>query len=270
MLITTEMIINKLVLLIKIILPIFTFFLGWKLNNRSADRPFLRSDVYIPLYSDIKQVAKNISEFERYNNINPPPEIGNTRKQLLESGQYNLIPKKLRKEIDSYYENCEEYNQKRHVASEAIKQICANEMKELKTNENHNNLLKIDENINNSGIRRRRKRNVPGDTRASIYCNIKFLFIGEYIGSVPDLDELKSFSIGDTYSSIITITKDDLNRNSISFKDIIERLIELVSQEESVIQLRELQKQLKDPESLIEKIEKRIDEPNPLIEILGV
>ncbi len=53
-------------------------------------------------------------------------------------------------------------------------------------------------------------------------------------------------------------------------KDLLEKLIELVGQRTSVIKLRELQNQLKSPENLLEKIEKRIHNPNPLIEKLGI
>ena len=62
------------------------------------------------------------------------------------------------------------------------------------------------------------------------------------------------------------ITNDHLTGDSMSCKNFIDRLIELVGQNENVIDFRNSQSELRNPEELLKKIEKRIKNPNPLFE----
>jgi len=104
-----------------IILPVITFVLGWVLNKRLSDRPFLINDIYSPLYEEVKMMSKNISEFKscyslRYGRPDysaPLPRdkvLGYVRQTLILTGKYEKVPKYLRAKLNDYYSECEEYN----------------------------------------------------------------------------------------------------------------------------------------------------------------
>lgn len=247
------------------ILSVIAFLLGWKLNNRLSDRQFLRNDIYSPLYKEINLIAENISNFEncyftKSGKMSHPSVLQKkppyVRKALLRKGQYKLIPEKLRKELDSYYERCEEYNKQLNNINEEIKKICKEELRRIKTEQNHVEYL--------NRLSGEEARN------PDVHLNPKFLLKGVLPDSFSvDYDQV--YLLIEDYNgwdSIITI--DDLTRSSRSLRDLLEQLIELVDKRTTIKGLRDLQHQLKNPEELLKKIEKRIHNPNPLAERLGV
>jgi hypothetical protein len=247
--------------------------LGWKLNNRTADREFLRSKIYSPLYEEIKLMGENVSNFENcYSSglgqiSNSSSVHVNVRNSLLKAGQYKLIPEKLRKDIDSYYESCEEYNKQLSSAYEEIYKIFTEEIRKIKTEEDHKKFLH-----DNEG-RKWRYDEVRKKRISNMCChvlNLKFLVKGVLPNSIPNLNGCNYLTISSKSEWDNTINTDDLNRNSLSLKDILEKLIELVRQRTVIIKLRDLQNQLKSPENLSKKIEKRIRNPNPLVEKLDI
>lgn len=242
--------------------PLVTFLLGWKIKNQSADRQFLRNDIYSPLYEDIRQMAKNISDFENsYSKFGVvSSQIGKVRRSLINRGKYSLIPKNLQKDIDSYYEGCEEYNKKLNSARREISNICITETKKLKTEEDHEKFLKCaDESKKNRHVSCMNSISHP-----------QLLLKGIMPDHVSELNDHLMFSLTNNskWDSIITI--DDLKKNSISFEDLLKQLIELVGKNDTVIGFRELQKQFNHPVKLLQKLEKRIQNPNPRIEKLGI
>lgn len=247
--------------------------LGWKLNNRTADREFLRVKIYSPLYEEIKLMGENVSDFENCYSakLRPPcnsfPNLANVRNSLLKTGQYKLIPEKLRKDIDSYYDRCEEYNKQLKSMNEEIHKIFTEEIRKIKTEEDHRKFLH--DNVGKWRYDEARKKRIS-ISKVSQSLDLKFLIKGELPNPLPHLnDRYLTISMPSTgWDSTITI--DDLNRNSLSLKDFLENLIDLVGQKMIVVKLRELQNQLKNPENMLKKIEKKIHNPNPLIEKLGI
>lgn len=247
--------------------------LGWKLNNRTADREFLRVKIYSPLYEEIKLMGENVSDFENCYSAKPRPpsnsfpNLANVRNSLLKTGQYKLIPEKLRKDIDSYYDRCEEYNKQLKSVNEEIHKIFTEEIRKIKTEEDHRKFLH--DNVGKWRYDEARKKRIS-ISKVSQSLDLKFLIKGELPNPVPHLnDRYLTISMPSTgWDSTITI--DDLNRNSLSLKDFLENLIDLVGQKMIVVKLRELENQLKNPENMLKKIEKKIHNPNPLIEKLGI
>lgn len=247
--------------------------LGWKLNNRTADREFLRIKIYSPLYEEIKLIGENVSDFENCYSARPRPpsnsfpNLANVRNSLFKKGQYKLIPEKLRRDIDSYYDRCEEYNNQLKSANEEIHKIFTEEIRKIKTEEDHIKFLH--ENVGKRRYDEARKKHISISKCCQSF-NLKFLIKGELPNPMPHLnDKYLTISMPSTgWDS--TITMDDLNRNLLSFKDLLGNLIDLTGQKMSVVKLRELQNQLKNPENLLKKIEKKIHNPNPLIEKLGI
>lgn len=103
------------------VIPVVTFVLGlligWQLDKRLQDRQFLRSDVYSPLYEEVRVMSNNISEFRdcfdlRYGrpNHSAPRSAdkvpGNVRTSLIQTGKYKTIPQNLRETLDNYYDTC--------------------------------------------------------------------------------------------------------------------------------------------------------------------
>jgi len=94
---------------------------GFQLNKRLSDRPFLVNEIYSPLYEEVKMMSKNISEFKdchstRYGGPDysaplPRDKVpGNVRKSLILTGKYGKVPKSLKAKLDDYYSKCEEWN----------------------------------------------------------------------------------------------------------------------------------------------------------------
>lgn len=262
---------------ITILLSLLSFLLGWKLNNRVADRQVLRNELYSPIHKEIKLIGENISEFENCyseRSIHTPSIIqkinGNVRNSLIQSGKYKLIPEKLRNEIDTYYERVDEFNKQLQSVGEDIIKIYSLEIRKIKTEGNHEKFLHENEG-------RKWRYDEDKKKKISITCgsilNLKFLIKGQLPNNIPQLNEWCNNMTISAYSSKWdnTITIDDLNRNSLDIKDLLESLIGVVNQETNVIELRTLQQQLiKQEKLLLKKIEKRIHNPNPLIEKLGI
>lgn len=236
-----------------LLISLVSFFIGWGVNNRVADRDFLRTDIYVPLYEEIIFMKENISNYENCFYISPakPNEekFGKVRGTLQRTGQYKLIPNKLRNNIDQYYQKCEEYNKSLRRAKDEIANINIKEIRKIKTEEDHKQFLKK---VAKNGI------GIAGAP--------KLLLRGEYVEGDWDLREDQGYTLIDSQKWDGVITNDDLTRNSMSCKNFIDRLIELVGQNESVINYRNLQNELKNPEDLLRKIEKKIKNPNPLFE----
>ena len=257
--------------LIKVIMTLFGLILSWKLKNRLADRPSLRTDIYSPLYEEIRLMRNNVLDFENCYSARPRPSTNsaNVRNFLLKNGQYKLIPEKLRKDIDSYYERCEEYNKQLKSVNEEIHNIFTEEMGKIKTKKLHNKFFQDNKGKTWRYDEARKKRicNVFGQI-----LDLKFLINGELMNPVPQLNDKCNHLTISMHSNRWdnTITIDDLNRNSLSLKDLFENLIDLVGQKTVVVKFRKLQNKLKNPENILKKIEKRIHNPNPFIEKLGI
>lgn len=254
------------------LLSIITFLFGFKLKFVLADRQFLRNEIYSPLYQDIKQISKNISNYEYFDSIvlgQASSTIGKVRNSLIDTGKYNSIPKRLRNDIDSYYSRCEEYNKQLKSAHEEIYKIVTEEIKKIKTEEDHRKFLD-----NNKGNEWRydevRKKRICNNHSRSV--NLKFLIKGELSNSLPHLNDkcncLHMNITNNRWDNTITI--DDLNRNSLSLEDIFEKFIELVGKNYNVNKIRILQNELKNSEKLLRGIQNRIQNPNLLFEILGI
>lgn len=249
----------------------------WWIRNRSSDRQFLRNDIYSPLYEEIKLIGENIYEFENCfseKSIHTPANIrkisGNVRNSLIQSGKYKLIPDKLRKDIDTYYESVDEFNKQLRSVGEEIIKIFTLEIRKIKTEENQKKFLHENKEKAWRYDEARKKRIC---NRFSTFLDLKFLIKGQLPNHIPQLNERCNEMNISTNSSKwdYTITIDDLNRNSLNIEDFLEILIGLVNQETEVIKLRALQQHLINQEKLLlQKIEKRIHNPNPLIEKLGI
>ncbi len=195
--------------------------LGWKLNNRTADREFLRSKIYSPLYEEIKLMGENVSDFENCYSARPRqpsnsfPILANVRNSLLKTGQYKLISEKLRKEIDSYYESCEEYNKQLNSAYEEIYKIFTEEIRKIKTEEDHKKFLHDNEGRKWRYDEARKKRISNG---CGHILNLKYFIKGVLPNPVPHLNECNhlTISLEDKWDNTINI--DDLNRNSLFLK----------------------------------------------------
>lgn len=245
--------------IITIIVAIITFVLLWKHNNRMGDRHFLRTEIYTPLLEEIKQISASVSKFEicnlkDYNRRDRIP--GNVRNSLIETGHYDLIPNRLRKNIDWYYDKCEEYNKKRNRAYDEITNIWKQEVRKIKTKEDHDTYIKkLDE-----------KRNNPRLVgMGSCFSGLKNVLTGTYKDQNLDLSSERGYSLlgNSGWDTIVTI--DDLSRNSVSIEDFIEYPIKLVNNNRTVSELVNIQAQLEYPKDLLKKIQKRINNPNPLI-----
>lgn len=253
------------ILIYIILLPIIIYFI--KLYHKSviADRQFLRNEIYIPIYEDIKKISKNISDYEDIYS----KSSGNVRNSLIDTGKYNSIPKKLRKDIDSYYDRCEEYNKRLKSVNEEIYKIVNEEIKKIKTEKDHRKFL--DDNKGNEWrYDEARKKRICNC--CSIGIDLKFLIKGEMPNSVPHLNDKCNCLIMNRYNNNwdSTITIDDLNRNSLSLEDLFEKFIESVSKNYNVNKLRNLQNELKNSEKLLKRIQNRIQKPNLLFGILGI
>ena len=240
---------------------LFTVILGWKLSNRTADRPYLTNEIYSPIYEDIKRRGINISNFKKSDS-----EIINLKKTLEDNGKYYLVPKKLREEIDSYYDTCEEYNNKLNNAIKEITDICINEVRKIKTEEDHERFTnRINE--ANKVANRSRRRKLLGLTHILPF---RYLLEGKSY-KLPQLDDYTTYLLTQNYEKWDSkITKDDLERNSISLEKLVSQLFELVGQNDDVIRFKQLQNELKNPEKLLNKIQKRIKNPTPIVEKLGI
>lgn len=238
------------------------FVFDWRLKNQSADTQFLRNDIYSPLYEDIKKVGENISNFEDCYSTGLPSKIGTVRVSLINIGKYSSIPKNLQKDIDSYYERCEEYHKQFKSVDEEIIKIITLEIRKIRTEEDHEKFFHGNEYI---------------EGMVFTILSRKFLMEGQLPINMPQLNDRCKYMIIHVYFSQYsnkwdnTVTIDDLNRNSLYIKDLLESLIGLVNQKTTVAKLRALQQQLINHEKLLlKKIEKRIRYPNPLIEKLGI
>lgn len=224
---------------------LISFILGWKANNKVADRELLR-DLYSSLYKEITGMKTNISDykycFERKHE--------NVRTALKKTGQYKLISTKLRNDIDNYYQQCDEYNKNLNNVENEITEIYINEVRKMRTEEDHKKFL--------------------GNSVSYSYLSApKLLLKGVYENSGTILSENQGYSLIDNYDKWDgIITSDDLIRHSMSLDDFINNLIKILDQNKDVIDFRELQNKLKDPEDLLKKIEKMIQNPNPFIELI--
>ncbi len=103
------------------ILSAITFVLGliigWQLDKNLSDRPFLRGEIYSPLYEEVRIMSKNISDFKNcycrrygrpdYSAPLPADKVpGNVRTSLIQTGKYGRVPQKLRTALDNYYDKC--------------------------------------------------------------------------------------------------------------------------------------------------------------------
>lgn len=103
---------------------------------------FLISEIYSPLYEEVKLMRDNISESKpplkaRYGRPNysaplPPDKVpGYIRKRMMFTGKYEIVPENLRKMLDKFYGECEEFrvhNQKQGELLSATEDL----MEELK------------------------------------------------------------------------------------------------------------------------------------------
>lgn len=223
---------------------LISFILGWKANNKIADRKLLR-DIYSSLHKEIIGMKTNISDhkycFERRHE--------NVRLALQNEGQYKLISTELRNDIDNYYQQCDEYNKKLKKATEEIKEIYIHEVQKMRTEKDH-------------------KKFLGNRSSYSYVSNPKLLLEGVYkSGTVQS--ENQAYSFIDNYDKWDgVITSEDLIRHSMSVDDFINQLINTVNQNKDVTDFRELQTKLKDPEDLLKKLEKMIKNPNPFIELI--
>ncbi|WP_410509616.1 hypothetical protein RSJ42_05205 [Methanosarcina hadiensis] len=223
---------------------LISFILGWKANNKIADRKLLR-DIYSSLHKEIIGMKTNISDykycFERIHE--------NVRLALQNEGQYKLISADLRNDIDSYYQQCDEYNKNLKNVKKEIKEIYIHEVQKMRTEEDHKKFL--------------------GNNRSySCFSAPKLLLEGMYeSGTIQS--ENQAYSFIDNYDKWDgVITSEDLIRRSMSLDDFINQLIITVDQNKNVTDFRELQTKLKDPEVLLNKLEKMIRNPNPFIELI--
>lgn len=210
--------------ILPIVVPIITFVLGlivgFQLNKRVSDRPFLVNEIYSPLYEEVKMMSKNISEFKgcystRYGGPDysaplPRDKVpGNVRKSLILTGKYERVPKSLKAKLDDYYSECEEWNSELDIWNHA------REWKEGKIK----NIEVIDEGkriiIEYPGGRREEKWSLVGARDYEKYEGIK------------EMDERK--------------IKDNLNEKRQYLRDLDKDL------------LRELQDRIRDPSPLFRR-----------------
>lgn len=82
---------------------------------------FLINEIYSPLFEEVNLMKKNVSELKnsfraRYGRPEfsaplPRDKVpGSIRKTMVLTGKYELIPETLRKKLDKFYNDCEEYN----------------------------------------------------------------------------------------------------------------------------------------------------------------
>lgn len=92
--------------------------IGWQLNKNLSDRPFLRSEIYSPLYEEVRMMSENISDFKncyccRYGRpdnsapLTADKVLGNVRTNLIQTGKYGRVPQKLRTSLNNYYDKCD-------------------------------------------------------------------------------------------------------------------------------------------------------------------
>lgn len=181
--------------ILPIVVPIITFVLGlivgFQLNKRVSDRPFLVNEIYSPLYEEVKMMSKNISEFKgcystRYGGPDysaplPRDKVpGNVRKSLKLTGKYGKIPQNLRAKLDDYYSNCEEWNSLLDIWS-YIRQLKEGKIMRIEVVDEGRKII-----IEYQGGRKEEKRSLVGARNYKKYENIKEVDEGKAMDNLKE------------------------------------------------------------------------------------
>jgi len=253
------------------ILPLITFVLGWELNKKLSDRPFLINEIYSPLYEEVNMMAKNISEFKdcystRYGRPDysaplPRNKIpGHVRKALILTGKYERVVKNLREKLEGYYNECEKYNLLLNDARAKVKEIIREEVQKIRTESDdriwRQNILKKLQATHGSHIAS------PGGTSFPLE-----MYLKNKLPIIPQLKEDQYFFFESNYNGWdAKITKEDLERNSLSLEEFLKRILQRINKENAVIKLREKQEDLRNPKELLDELKDRIKNPSPLFD----
>lgn len=103
------------------ILTVILIVIGYVLSRKFAQRGFLISEIYSPLYEEVKMMSENIAAFKNsfqkrygrpeYSAPRPAQKTpGGVRIFLQLNGLYEKIPNDLRSRLDAFYEGCEKYD----------------------------------------------------------------------------------------------------------------------------------------------------------------
>lgn len=254
------------------ILPLITFVLGWELNKKLSDRPFLINEIYSPLYEEVNMMTNNISEFKNcyptgydrpdYSAPLPHDKIpGYVRKSLILTGKYERVAKNLREKLDEYYNECEKYNLLLNDTTAKAKEIFREEVKKIRTEPNdriweQNDLKKICKQLTDHVSKTRKALVFPLE-----------IYLKNKLPTIPQLKEDQYFFFESNYIGWdAKITKEDLERNSLSLEEFLKRILQRINKENVVIKLREKQGNLRNPQELLDELRDRIKNPNPLFD----